>query len=159
MIVPTIITAISIFFLFARLGLVETTLGLVLGQTVVALPVAVVVLVSAFSEFDWALERAALSLGSSRVQAARRVVLPLVIATIVTAGVFAFLASFDDLLIALFIGGIRLETLPRLMWESLQEIDPTIAAASTVITLVVMAMLGLLQYLRSHLSRRPKEST
>lgn len=158
LIIPTIITAISIFFSFARFGLVETVVGLVLGQTVIALPVAVVVLVSAFSEFDWALERAALSLGSTRVDAARRVVLPLVIASIVTAGILAFLASFDDLLIALFIGGIRLETLPRLMWESLQEIDPTIAAASTVVTVVVITMLAVLQYLRSHMANRSKES-
>ena len=154
LIVPTIITAISLYFFFIRIGLTRSIAGLVLGHTVGALPIAVVVLVTAFSDFDWTLERAALSLGSSRFDAARRVVLPLVLGALVTAAFLAFLSSFDDLLVALFVGGIRLETLPRLMWESLQEINPTIAAASTVVTLFVAGLLGVLQLLRGRLARR-----
>ncbi|MBS0222368.1 MAG: ABC transporter permease subunit [Proteobacteria bacterium] len=154
LIVPTIITAISVFFAFTKAGLGRTTLGIALGHSIGALPLAVVVLVSAFTAFDWTLERAALSLGMTRIKAMFKVVLPILTGAVATAAFLAFLHSFDDLLIALFLGGISLETLPRRMWESLQEINPTIAAVSTLLVVLMTVLLSVVQLLQRRQEQR-----
>ena len=145
LIVPTILTAISVFFTFTELGLSRRIIGIAIGHAIGALPLAVVVLVAAFGSFDWNLERAAQSLGASRVRALFKIILPILSGTVATAAFLAFLHSFDDLLIALFLGGVRLETLPRRMWESLQEINPTIAAVSTLMIVFMVLLLSALQ--------------
>lgn len=153
-IVPTIITAISIFFGFTKIGLGRTMLGIAIGHAIGAIPLAVVVMVTAFGSFDWALERAAMSLGAPRWKAMARIVLPILSGSVATAALLAFLHSFDDLLISLFLGGVRLETLPRRMWESLQEINPTIAAVSTLLIVLLIVLLASIQVLQHRQERR-----
>jgi putative spermidine/putrescine transport system permease protein len=95
------------------------------------------------------LERAALSLGAPPLTTFRRITLPLILPAILAGGVFAFSASFDELLVALFVSGVSSRTLPRQMWEQLQlELSPTIAAASVVILLVSVGLLGCLMLFR-----------
>jgi putative spermidine/putrescine transport system permease protein len=98
------------------------------------------------------LERAALGLGSSRVRMFCRVVLPIVLPGVLSAALFAFLASFDELLIALFLSGVRAQTLPVRIWNSLNlQIEPTIAAVSAFligVTCVVLGVDGILRHRR-----------
>jgi ABC-type spermidine/putrescine transport system permease subunit II len=115
-----------------------------LGHLILALPMATVVLTAALRNFDRSLERAAISLGSSPFRTTLRITLPILGTALFTAALFAFLQSFDELLIALFVSGIDAGTLPKKMWESLQELDPTIAAVSTLLVAFSMAALATL---------------
>ena len=154
MIVPAIITAIAIFFLMSKVGLVGTTVGVTLGHMVGALPLATVVLTSALRNFDRNLERASLSLGVGPVRTTVQIVLPTVGAAVWTSAFFAFLHSFDELIVALFVSGIRARTLPKKMWDSLQEIEPTIAAVSTLLVLFTIVLLVAVHFLRLAADRR-----
>jgi len=142
LIMPSIIIAVAVFYVLGQLDLNYTVLGVALGHMILALPIATVVLTAALRNFDRNLERAATSLGAGPLRTIRRVTLPILATAVFTAGLFAFLQSFDELLIALFVSGINAGTLPKKMWESLQELDPTIAAVSTVLVTFSIAILG-----------------
>ena len=152
-IMPGIIIAIAVFFFFSKLGLNGTVTGLALGHTIGALPLATVVLCAALRNFDRNLERAAMSLGVGPFGTAVKVTLPVIKPAIVTAAFLAFLHSFDEILIALLVSGVRARTLPKKMWESFQEVDPTIAAVSTLLILFTAA-LWLASYLVKGRTRR-----
>jgi len=152
MIVPTIITAVGMYFLSASLGLIGSTVWLGCCHAVVALPVVLLILLSALQGVDANLERAALSLGSSRLRVFIRIVIPLAWPGLVSAMLFAFLASFDELLISLFIADIRTQTLPVHIWNSLLlEVSPTIAAVSAFLG----AVSGVVLLLHRLMRRRP----
>lgn len=143
-IVPSIITSIALYFISARLGLVGSRLWIAVCHSMIALPIVVLMLMAALQAVDVNLERAAFSLGGSRLTTFRRIVLPLALPGVVSAALFAFLASFDELLIALFLSGVSFETLPVHIWNSLRlNVEPTIAAVSTffigVTVLVLLA--------------------
>ncbi|HEY4253612.1 MAG TPA: ABC transporter permease [Roseomonas sp.] len=143
-IVPHVVTAIAVYFLSARAGLVGFRPWIAVAHTVVALPVVLVILQSALRTVDPALERAAMICGCTRWGVFRRVVLPLALPGVVSAALFAFLTSFDELVISLFLAGIRAETLPVRIWNSLLlEVEPTIAAVSTLLIAVTAAALGI----------------
>ncbi|CAH1650004.1 Spermidine Putrescine ABC transporter permease component potC (TC_3.A.1.11.1) [Hyphomicrobiales bacterium] len=144
MIVPVIITAIALYFVFARIGMGGTVIAIAIGHTVVVMPIAIVVLSATLQGVDSRLENAAMSLGASRFQAFRKVTLPLIAPGIISAGLFAFLTSFDELVIPLFLGGPNAQTLAVRIWNSVMlEIEPTIAAVSTfLIALTVMVMVA-----------------
>ncbi len=130
-IVPTVITSIAMYFLSARLHLVGNLVWVGVCHAVIALPVVLLILLSSLQGVDVNLERAALSLGAGHVRVFLRVVVPLAAPGIVSAALFAFLASFDELIISLFLTGVRTQTLPVRIWNSLHlEIEPTIAAVS-----------------------------
>lgn len=148
MIVPTIITAIAVFFLFSRFYLTGTVWGVALGHTIVSLPLVTVVMVSALRNFDRNLERAALSLGAGPVRTIVRVVLPTIKTATFTGAMLAFLHSFDEVILAIFISGIRARTLPKMMWESLQEINPIITAVSTLLIIFAFAVVIALYCIR-----------
>jgi len=143
MIVPTIITAIGLYFFFVRLKATGSILAMALGHTVLALPVVVIIIAATLQGFDVRFEQAALSLGASRFTALRRVTLPLILPGVLSAALFAFLTSFDELLIPLFLSGVEVQTLTVRVWNSLLlEVDPTIAAVSTFLIGVTTAVLG-----------------
>lgn len=149
MIVPTIITAIALYFFFARLKATGSILAVALGHTVLALPVVVIITAATLQGFDIRLEQAALSLGASRFTALRRITLPLVAPGVFSAALFAFLASFDELLVPLFLSGVELQTLTVRIWNSLLlEVEPTIAAVSSFLIGVTIAILGATALLR-----------
>jgi putative spermidine/putrescine transport system permease protein len=149
MIVPVIVVAIGIYYAFARYGLVGTSLAVVLAHTCLAVPFVVVSVSASLSGIDPKLERAALSLGASPSAAFWQITLPLIRPGILVGALFAFITSFDELLVALFVSGQGAITLPRRMWDDLRfQIDPTIAAVSTL-TVVLTALLVLTaHYLR-----------
>ena len=142
MIVPTIITAIAVYFLFSRLDMIGSPLAMSLGHTIVALPLVVIIVSATLQGFDIRLEQAAIGLGASPLRAFLQVTLPLIAPGVVTAALFAFLTSFDELLIPLLLSGTTTQTLPVRMWNSvLMQIEPTIAAVSTFLIGVAIVVL------------------
>ena len=149
MIVPTIITAIGLYFFFVRIKATGSILAMALGHTVLALPVVIIIMAATLQGFDIRLEQAALSLGASRVTALRRITLPLILPGVLSAALFAFLTSFDELLIPLFLSGVEVQTLTVRIWNSLVlEVDPTIAAVSSFLIGVTTVVLGASAFLR-----------
>ncbi|HEY8612389.1 MAG TPA: ABC transporter permease [Roseomonas sp.] len=158
-IVPHIITAVAVYFLSARIGLVSVRPWIAVAHSVVAMPVVLVILQSALRTVDPALERAAMVFGCTRWGVFRRVVLPLALPGVVSAALFSFLTSFDELVISIFLAGFRSETLPVRIWNSLLlEVEPTIAAVSTlliVVTTIALAIDALLRRLRGETAGLP----
>lgn len=132
--VPAIITAVSLYYLCGPLGWINNSVALVLGHTVLAAPYTYITLRAALKSFDPSLELAALSLGASWPQMFRRVMLPALLPGMLGGAIFAFITSFDDVVMALFLTTIRNRTLPKLMYEGLAfDFDPTVISASCVL--------------------------
>jgi putative spermidine/putrescine transport system permease protein len=149
MVVPSIVVAIALFYLFAHISLVATDLGIVIGHTVMAIPVAFVILVTVLKNYDWQLNLAAGTLGANRFQVFTRVTAPLLKGALLTAFIFAFLNSFEELTIALFVGGGLKSTLPKQMWDDITlQVSPTLAAASVFVVIVVFALFILAELAR-----------
>src|SRR5260221_4790791 len=151
-IVPSIITAIAMYYLAGKLGLIGNFVWLGLCHAVIAMPLVLLILLSALHAVDPNLERAALGLGGGPVRVFCRVVLPIALPGVMSAALFAFLASFDELLISLFLAGVRAQTLPVRIWNSLNlQVEPTIAAVSAFligVTALVLAVDGILRHQR-----------
>ena len=149
MMIPSIVIAIGLFFVFARLSLVATDLGIIIGHTVIAMPIVFVILLATFKGHDWSLDAAATTLGAGRAQVLRLVTLPLVSGGLAVGFVTGFLQSFEELTVALFVGGGLKTTLPKQMWDGiLLQVNPIIAAASVVVLCVVILMFAAVEYIR-----------
>jgi ABC-type spermidine/putrescine transport system permease subunit II len=134
---PHLIIAVGLYFQLAALGLVSTITGLVIGHTVLALPLVTIVIINALRTVDAAPETAACSLGAPPARAFLSTTLLALAPSVGSAALFAFLASFDDIIMALFLSGTSSPTLPKRMWEGIViEIDPTVAAVSTLLVLL-----------------------
>jgi putative spermidine/putrescine transport system permease protein len=144
LIVPGIVAAIGIYYVFAAYRLVGTPLGLILAHTCLAVPFVVTSVSASLAGLDRRLEQAALSLGATPWGTFRQVTLPLIRPGVLVGALFAFITSFDELIVALFLSGSGAITLPRRMWDDLRfAIDPTIAAVSTLtIALTATLLLG-----------------
>jgi putative spermidine/putrescine transport system permease protein len=153
MIVPSIVIAIALFYLFAKISLVATDLGIIIGHTVIAMPIVFVILLATFKGHDWRLDAAASTLGASRIEVLRFVTLPLVKSGLAVGFVTGFLQSFEELTVALFVGGGLNTTLPKQMWDGiLLQVSPIIAAASVIVLAVVIIMFALMEGLQSRRS-------
>jgi len=132
--VPAIVTAVALFYLTAPLGWIGNSLAVVIGHTVLASPYVFITVRAALRSFDASLELAALSLGASWPTMFRLVMLPALLPSLIGGAVFAFVTSFDDVVMALFLTTIRNRTLPKLMYEGLaHDFDPTVISASCVL--------------------------
>jgi putative spermidine/putrescine transport system permease protein len=157
LIIPHILIGIAIYFVFAQLRLIGSSLGLILSHCVIALPVVVIIVGGALRRANTGPERAALTLGAGPIRAFMSTTFVVIRPSIITAALFAFLTSFDDVVIALFIAGTN-ATLPKRMWEGVSyEIDPTIAAASTLLVLLSIAIVLAVDVIGR--SRRTRETT
>jgi putative spermidine/putrescine transport system permease protein len=144
LVVPTIIVSVAVYGLFAKLKLIGEWYGLVVAHTVLALPYVVLVMGAGLRDFDRSLEQAAEGLGASRWSILLRITLPLLRPSLISAGLLAFISSFDELVVALFLAGPNM-TLPKKMFDNiLMEIDPTIAAVSVMQILLVSIVLVLI---------------
>ncbi len=158
-IIPVIVIAIALYGVYARLRLVGSLTGLVLAHTAIGLPFVIVTVLATLQAVDERLEYAALSLGATPLRAFRHVLLPLIRPGIVSGALFAFVASWDDVVIALFISGTRSATLPKQMWEGLRsEINPTIAAVSSLLIVLSVVLMLLLELLRRRSARGSEAS-
>jgi putative spermidine/putrescine transport system permease protein len=149
MVVPSIVLAIGLYLLFARFRLVGQPLALYLAHSVLATPLVIVIVSAALRTTDTAIELAARSLGAGYFRTLWHVTLPAVLPAVVSGAVFAFLISFDEVVLAIFLGGPATTTLPKRMWESVRyEIDPTLTAISTLLVLVPIVLLGGIELVR-----------
>lgn len=157
MIMPRIVIAVALFYLYARIQLVGTTLGLVLGHTVVALPLVVITLVAVVKGYDVRYELAAATLGARRIVIWRKISFPLLRTGILSGLLIGFITSFDDLTIALFVTGGLQTTLPKQMWDdAIMQLTPTLAAASTLLLLTMLLTMLSMEWLRSRSTRMVK---
>ncbi len=146
MMVPVILIAIGVFFAYTKLKLNNTLFGLVLAHSVLALPMALIVVSAGLKSYDMNQERVARSLGASRLKAFLLVTLPQIRFSVVTAALLAFIVSFDEVIVALFISGGKMSTMTRSMFLALRDqIDPTIASISTIMILVTTAAMIIAQ--------------
>jgi putative spermidine/putrescine transport system permease protein len=153
LIAPVIIVAIGIYFFYARLGLVGNPFALVIAHTALAVPFVVINVCATLQGFDERLEQAAMNLGATPWRTLWQVTFPIIRPGVLAGALFAFISSFDELVVALFVSGTSAVTLPRKMWESIRfEIDPTIAAVSTMLIVLTGAL-----FLSAELLRRRSE--
>lgn len=147
MIVPTIVYAVSMYALYSDLGLVGNWYGIALAHAVTCLPFVTVVLCAGLRDFDIDQEHAAIGLGASRLVAFWRITLPQIRSSVYSAAFLAFIMSFDELVISMFLSG-SFGTLPKKMFDNVRlQVDPTIAAVSVLeIGAVLISMLILLRY-------------
>jgi putative spermidine/putrescine transport system permease protein len=155
LIVPTVIIAIGVFFVFVRWGLTGTFLGFVIAHTVLALPVVIITVGATLRTLDRTLELAAQNLGAGPWRTFRRITLPLILPSVAAGAVFAFITSWDEVVVAIFISSPLLRTLPVVMWGQVREqIDPTVAAVSTMLTGVTTIALLLVMTFRRAFRQR-----
>ena len=156
LIIPGILIAIGIFLLYAQLGLNNTLTGIVLAHSVLAIPLVVIIVASSLKSYDMNQEMVARSLGASRPWAFLTVTLPQIRISVISAALLAFITSLDEVVISLFIAGGDNATLTRRMFNALRdEIDPTIAAISTLLILISILLLGLTQLLQRSPNQQP----
>ncbi|MCO5091315.1 ABC transporter permease subunit [Bosea sp. (in: a-proteobacteria)] len=142
--IPTLIIAVALYFQMSSIGLAGTRIGLIISHLVIGLPIVVLILIGGLRQADQRPEMAARSLGAAPLRAFMKTTFVAIRPSIVAAGLFAFLASFDDVTVALFISGTSAVTLPVKMWESVRlELDPTLAAVSSVLVVFSIALLSL----------------
>lgn len=133
MIVPSIITAVSLYILFARIGLLGTFFGLVLGHTILAVPFVVLIMQAAIRSFDVRIEQVAATLGASQWQILTRVVLPNLVPSAAAVWIFTFVMSFDEVVVKLFISGTHVTIPKRMFSELMLQVNPTITAVATLL--------------------------
>jgi len=142
MIVPPIILAIALYYLYAPLGVLGSPESLALGHALLAVPFVFITVRAALRGFDRNLELAALGLGAGWMTMFRRVMLPAIWPGVVAGAVFAFITSFDDVVLALFLTDVRSRTLPRVIYEGVKhDIDPTIVAVAALLVLTSLCAL------------------
>lgn len=149
LLMPRMVIAVALFYVYARLGLVGTVAGLVIGHAVIALPYVFIAVIAVLKTYDRRLDQAAASLGASPLATARHVTLPLIAGGVVSAALFAFVISLDELNVALFTSGGLQSTLPKLMWdEATLRFSPLLAAVSTLVLVAMSALVLLAARLR-----------
>ncbi|CAB3847937.1 ABC transporter permease subunit [Achromobacter deleyi] len=148
-VVPRMIIAVGMFYFFARVGLVGSTIGLILAHTVVAVPYVVITMMAVLRNYDTRLDLAAQSLGAGPWSTLRFVTFPILGAGLMSSFLFAFATSFDELTIALFASGGLNATLPKQFWDEVTlQISPVIAAVSTCLFIFIAALIWLADRLR-----------
>ena len=146
MMVPIILVAIGLFYFYVQFKMVNSILGLVLGHSLVAMPLVLIIVLSALKNYDMNQEKVARSLGASRTRAFIEITLPQIKFSLVSAGLISFLTSFDEIIISLFVAGGDNSTITRSMFLALRDqIDPTIAAISTILIIISSGLLILSQ--------------
>ncbi len=154
MIVPLIIIAAGMFFFYTRFNLVGTFPGLVIAHAALGVPFVIVTVTATLVGFDRSLYNAGLSLGANPVRVFMDVVLPLIRPGVISGGLFAFVTSFDEVVLVLFLAGPEQRTIPRQMFSGLREqINPTILAVATLLVFVSVGLLVSLELLRRRSER------
>ena len=154
LLIPIVITAVGMYFHFADIGLSGTYLGLILAHTVLAVPFVVITVLASLEGFDHDLLRAAATLGAPPLKAFRRVTLPIIFPGVASGGLFAFVTSFDEIVVTLFLAAPTQRTLPRQIFSGVREyVSPGIAAVATLL-IVLSALLLLTVQLLERRGRR-----
>lgn len=148
-IVPLIIVAAGMFFFYTRFGLVGTYAGVIIAHAALGIPFVIITVTATLTGFDTSLFRAGLSLGASPVKAFWDIVVPLIRPGVISGALFAFVTSFDEIVLVLFLAGPEQRTIPRQMFSGLREqINPTILAVATLLIVVSISLLLTIEILR-----------
>jgi len=140
LLVPVIVLGLGLYLQFGRWGILNQTVSIVLAHTMLAVPFAMVSIMAGFSHIDPALESAALVMGASKTRIFFKVLLPQLRTSLIAGGFFAFLISFDEVVVSFFLTGPQTQTLPVKMYAALRwEVSPVIAAVATLLTFVSLA--------------------
>ncbi|NBT33315.1 MAG: ABC transporter permease, partial [Rhodobacteraceae bacterium] len=154
MIVPLVISAAGMYFFYSRIGLQGTYWGVVLAHAALGTPFVIITVTATLVGFDQSLTRAAASLGAGPLRTFFKVQMPLILPGVVAGGLFAFITSFDEVVVVIFLGAPGDKTLPWQMFTGLREqISPTILAAATVLVTVSVLLLITLEVLRRRSER------
>jgi putative spermidine/putrescine transport system permease protein len=147
--VPHLIVGLGMFFFYAWVGVVYTPWGLILAHTVLATPFVVLTVTATLTNFNVNLMRAGSSLGAGPIAVFFRIMLPVILPGVVGGAVLAFVASFDELIIAILISGPEYKTIPRQMWSGVrEELSPVVTAAATVLISFSIVIMGFAEWLR-----------
>lgn len=142
MIIPGVVIAVGIYYVFLRWRLTETYLGFVLAHTMLAIPIVIITVSASLQTFDQQLIKASQSLGAGPVTTFRLITLPLILPGVLTGALFAFLTSFDESIVSLFLSGPGIRTLPIQIFQSVTSaLEPTIAAASSLLLILTTALM------------------
>ena len=153
MIIPLIISGVAIFFFMAKVGLAATHTGIISAHIILGTPFVVITVTATLSGFDHSITRASASLGSTPFNTFMKVTLPLILPGVISGGLFAFVTSFDEVVVVLFLAGLDNTTIPIQMWVGLREqLSPTILAVATC--LIILSTLVLIS---AELLRRRSE--
>lgn len=154
MIVPIIITATGLFFFYSATGLANSYLGVVLAHATLGIPFVIITVTATLAGFDRSLLRASANLGAGPVRTFFKVQLPLITPGVVSGALFAFVTSFDEVVVVLFIGSHEQQTIPRQMWNGIREqISPSILAVATLLVIISIALLTTVELLRRRSER------
>lgn len=154
MIVPVIISAAGMFFFYSKIGLAQTMPGLILAHAALGTPFVVITVTATLIGFDHSLTRAAASLGATPVTTFFKVIMPLVTPGMISGALFAFITSFDEVVVVFFLAGFEQRTIPRQMWAGIREqISPTILAVATLMVFFSIILLITLEMLRRRSER------
>ena len=149
MVTPIIISAAGMFFFYSKLGLGQTHLSLILAHAVLGTPFVVISVTATLVGFDANLVRAGESLAAGPFLVFRRIQLPIIAPGVISGSLFAFAASFDEVVTVLFLGGLEQRTIPRQMWAGVREqISPEILAVATFLVVFALLLLGAVEWLR-----------
>ena len=147
--VPLVITALASYFFFAKIGLIATFTGLIISHTVIAVPFVILTVTATLAGFDRNLEKAATSLGVRPITVFRTITLPLIAPGVATGAIFAFVTSWDELVIALFVAGPDQFTLPRMLYLHVRDhVDPSAVAVAMFLIIVSALLLVSVELLR-----------
>jgi putative spermidine/putrescine transport system permease protein len=140
--IPSIVYALGVYRLFVDIGLLDTFLGVVVAHVVTGIPYVVITVSASLANLDVRLEQAARSLGATLGQTVRKVIVPNILPGVASGAIFAFIHSWDETVIVLFIAGRSVYTLPRRMWADINEnLDPVIAAVAVMLIVVTLGLL------------------
>lgn len=149
MIVPIIITATGLFFFYSATGLANSYLGIIMAHATLGIPFVIITVTATLVGFDQSLIRAAASLGANPTTTFFKITMPLILPGVVSGALFAFVTSFDEVVVVLFIAAHDQQTIPRQMWNGIREqISPAILAVATILVFVSIALLTTVELLR-----------
>ena len=154
MIVPLIISAAGMYFFYARIGLASTHIGVILAHAALGIPFVIITVTATLVGFDHSLTRAAASLGSSPTRTFFAVIVPLILPGVISGALLAFITSFDEVVVVLFVGSVEQRTIPWKMFSGIrEEIRPTILAVATLLVVVSIILLTMVELLRRRSER------
>ncbi|MFJ8540227.1 ABC transporter permease [Streptomyces sp. NPDC093591] len=149
LVIPQIVTALGLFLLFEPAAMLGSPIAIALGHTVLASPIAVLILIATLRGIDERLEDAAASMGAGRLTIARKITFPLAAPGMIAAAIFSFITSFDEFYISQFLSSVDTVTLPVQVYNSLTfEIDPSVTAVSAILIAFAILALGLVALVR-----------
>ncbi|SEW26260.1 putative spermidine/putrescine transport system permease protein [Aliiroseovarius sediminilitoris] len=154
MIVPLIISAAGMYFFYSKINLAGTYWGVVLAHAALGIPFVIITVTATLVGFDRSLTRAAANMGADPVTTFFRVQMPLILPGVISGALFAFITSFDEVVVVIFVGSAKQQTLPWQMFTGLREqISPTILAVATILVAVSIVLLTIVELLRRRSER------